>query len=64
MKINNDLGILPFYAWVLAIRLPTLPAAVAPVLVGTALAIADGQFALWPAIAAITVSLLLQVRLF
>jgi 1,4-dihydroxy-2-naphthoate octaprenyltransferase len=61
MKTNNDLGISPFHAWVLAIRLRTLPAAVAPILVGTALAKADGQFALWPAIAAITVSLLLQV---
>jgi 1,4-dihydroxy-2-naphthoate octaprenyltransferase len=61
MKINNGLGISPFHAWVLAIRLRTLPAAVAPVLVGTALAIADGQFALWSAIAAITVSLLLQI---
>jgi 1,4-dihydroxy-2-naphthoate octaprenyltransferase len=61
MKINNDLGISPFHAWILAIRLRTLPAAVAPVLVGTALAIADEKFALWPVIAAITVSLLLQV---
>jgi 1,4-dihydroxy-2-naphthoate octaprenyltransferase len=61
MKINNDLRISPFHAWILAIRLRTLPAALAPVLVGTALAIADEQFALWPAIAAMTVSLLLQV---
>ena len=61
MKINHSHGISPFHAWVLAIRLRTLPAAVAPVLVGTALAIADGQFAVWPAIAAINVSLLLQV---
>jgi 1,4-dihydroxy-2-naphthoate octaprenyltransferase len=61
MKINNDIRISPFHAWILAIRLRTLPAALAPVLVGTALAIADEQFALWPAIAAMTVSLLLQV---
>jgi 1,4-dihydroxy-2-naphthoate octaprenyltransferase len=61
MKINHHLGISPFHAWVLAIRPRTLPAAVAPVIVGTSSAIADGQFAMWPAIAAITVSLLLQV---
>jgi 1,4-dihydroxy-2-naphthoate octaprenyltransferase len=61
MKINDNLGTAPFQAWVLAIRLRTLPASVAPVFVGTALAIADGKFVLWPAIAAIIVSLLLQI---
>lgn len=45
----------------LATRPRTLPAAVAPVLVGTAMAIADRQFALLPAIAALTVALLLQI---
>ncbi len=45
----------------LATRLRTLPAAVAPVLVGTAMAIADGKFALWPAAAAMAVALLLQI---
>ncbi|MBW2468701.1 MAG: 1,4-dihydroxy-2-naphthoate polyprenyltransferase, partial [Deltaproteobacteria bacterium] len=48
-------------AWKLATRPRTLPAAVAPVLVGTALAIADKQFALLPAAAAMTVALLLQI---
>ncbi len=48
-------------AWMLATRPRTLPAAVAPVLVGTAMAIADNQFALLPAIAALTVALLLQI---
>ena len=45
----------------LATRPRTLPAAVAPVLVGTAMAIADEQFALVPAVAAMTVALLLQI---
>jgi len=48
-------------AWMLATRPRTLPAAVAPVLVGTAMAIADKQFAWLPAAAALTVALLLQI---
>lgn len=51
----------PARAWLLAARPRTLPAAVAPVLVGTALAIRDGGFALGPAVAAILVALLLQI---
>ena len=51
----------PAQAWVLAIRPRTLPAAVAPVLVGTAAAIADRQFVFIAAVAAGMVALLLQI---
>lgn len=47
--------------WMLATRPRTLPAAVAPVLVGTAMAIADKNFVWLPAAAALMVALLLQI---
>jgi 1,4-dihydroxy-2-naphthoate octaprenyltransferase len=47
--------------WAIAIRPRTLPAAVAPVLIGTALAWADGAFSFLPALVALTVSLLVQI---
>lgn len=47
--------------WIAAARPRTLPAAVAPVLVGTACALHAGGFAPLPALAALTVALLLQV---
>jgi len=48
-------------AWIIAMRPKTLPAAVGPVLVGSALAFTDNQFALIPALAALGISLLLQI---
>ncbi len=47
--------------WLLAARPKTLPAAVAPVIVGTAIAAADGGFFLPAALAAFAVALLLQI---
>jgi 1,4-dihydroxy-2-naphthoate octaprenyltransferase len=48
-------------AWWLAIRPRTLPAAIAPVLVGTALAWADSAYRFWPALAALAGAILIQV---
>jgi len=48
-------------AWLLATRPKTLPAAVAPVVVGSAMAYAHQGFALLPATAALVVALLMQV---
>jgi 1,4-dihydroxy-2-naphthoate octaprenyltransferase len=45
----------------MAIRVPTLPAAVVPVLVGSALALADGFFKPWAFLAALLASLLIQI---
>ena len=47
--------------WSMAIRPRTLPAAVAPVVVGSAIAAADGRFVLLPALAAMIGALLLQI---
>jgi 1,4-dihydroxy-2-naphthoate octaprenyltransferase len=59
----TDAGAKPSRAsvWLMAVRPATLPAAVAPVLVGLAVAIGQGVFRPLPAAAAIAVALLLQV---
>jgi 1,4-dihydroxy-2-naphthoate octaprenyltransferase len=51
----------PASAWLLATRPKTLPAAVAPVIVASALAYADHGFSLLPAMAALSVALLMQI---
>ena len=61
MKQHHPDTISPISAWLLATRPKTLPAAIAPVMVGTALAYADQRLVLLPALAAWAVALLLQV---
>lgn len=51
----------PAQIWWLAIRPRTLPAAAAPVIVGTALAFYDNVFQFFPALAALLGALLLQI---
>ncbi|MEM7345385.1 MAG: 1,4-dihydroxy-2-naphthoate polyprenyltransferase [Chloroflexota bacterium] len=51
----------PFQIWLLAARPKTLPAAAAPVVVGTAAAIGDDVFRFWPAFAALLGALLIQI---
>ena len=48
-------------AWMLAARPRTLPAAIAPVMLGSATAVADKSFVWLPAVAALMVALLLQI---
>jgi len=59
--LGSSANISPFSAWLLATRPKTLPAAISPVLVGCAVAWAEGGFDLVPALAALTVALLLQI---
>jgi 1,4-dihydroxy-2-naphthoate octaprenyltransferase len=50
----------PIRTWILAIRPPTLTAAVAPVVVGSAVAVRDDVFAFGPALAALLGALAIQ----
>ncbi len=51
----------PLKTWLMAIRVPTLPAAVVPVLVGSATALADGFFRPLVFVAALVAALLIQI---
>lgn len=59
--MKNFDSISTLQAWILATRPKTLPAAIGPVLVGSALAFADDRFSLYPALAALAVAILLQI---
>jgi 1,4-dihydroxy-2-naphthoate octaprenyltransferase len=61
MTDNNAKHISNFNAWMLATRPRTLPAAIAPVVLGSAMATADKKFVWLPAVAAFSVALLLQI---
>lgn len=50
-----------FQVWLLAARPKTLPAAAVPVIVGTGVAISEGQFRWGPALAALLGALLIQI---
>ena len=56
---NKSLSL--FQIWWLAIRPKTLPVSMAGVVTGTAVALMEGHFAIWPALAALGVGLLLQI---
>ena len=51
----------PWRAWIIASRPRTLPAAIAPVIVGTAVAIHDGAFEPLAALAALFAALMIQI---
>ncbi len=61
MPSTASMTLSPLHVWLLAARPRTLPAAVAPVAVGSALAFAAGQFRFAPTVAALIGALLLQI---
>lgn len=60
-NVPNQPNLTSLQIWWLAARPKTLPAAAAPVIVGTAVAISQGVFNLGPALAALAGALLIQI---
>lgn len=61
MFVDKNRSLTFLRAWMLAIRPKTLPAAAAPVMLGSTLAFIDKSFDLFPAMAALLAALLLQI---
>jgi 1,4-dihydroxy-2-naphthoate octaprenyltransferase len=61
MTGNTTKPLSPWQVWLLGARPRTLPAAASGVVTGTALALRDGHFRPWAALAALGVALLLQI---
>ena len=61
MPASAPVSIFNWRIWWIAIRPKTLTAAIAPVMVGTAVAFAEGKFDFFPALAALMVGLLIQI---
>lgn len=59
--MNEQIKIPKYQAWLLASRPKTLPAAVSPVIIGSAVAFAEQSFRFGPALAAFLGALLLQI---
>ena len=61
MNESNSPTLSPAWRWWLAIRPKTLPAAIAPVLLGASIALRRGGFTLLPALAAMLIAVLIQI---
>lgn len=61
LSVSTGAAVTPFEAWMLAVRPKTLPAGAVPVILGSAMAAADGRFRFTAAIVALVCALGIQV---
>ena len=59
--MQNTTQLSPLKIWLMAARLRTLGAALAPVVIGTAMAVHDGHLQIWAALAALLGATLIQI---